>query len=121
MYPQIRTQNWNLSLLVVSALSWIAYLFAYEFLFRGILFTSSVSLLGIWPAIVLNVGIYSIVHIPKGFKESFWAIVLGVIICLLVVRTGSFWIAFFIHVVLALSNEWFSLRAHPDIHFKLSK
>lgn len=121
MYPQIRIRNWNLSLLVVSALSWIAYLFAYEFLFRGILFTSSVSFLGLWPAIILNVGIYSLVHIPKGFKESFWAIVLGVIICLLVVRTGSFWIAFFIHIVLALSNEWFSLRAHPDIHFNLRK
>ncbi|MCF8378541.1 MAG: CPBP family intramembrane metalloprotease [Bacteroidales bacterium] len=120
MYPQIREENWNFSLLVVSALSWIAYLFAYEFLFRGIFLSSSLNFLGLWPAIILNVGIYSLVHIPKGIKEAFWSIVLGVIMCLLVIQTGSFWIAFFIHVVLALSNEWFSLRAHPDIHFKLN-
>lgn len=121
MYPQIRTEQWNLSLLISSALSWSAYLFAYEFLFRGLLLYSSISLLGLWPAIILNIGIYSLVHVPKGIKESLWSIVLGIILCLLVVRTGSFWIAFFIHVVLALSNEWFSLRAHPEIQFNLKK
>ncbi|MCK4921564.1 MAG: CPBP family intramembrane metalloprotease [Bacteroidales bacterium] len=121
MYPQIRTEHWNLSLLILSALSWIAYLFAYEFLFRGLLLSSSLNIMGIWPAIILNIGIYSLVHIPKGAKEAFWSILLGFIICLLVVRTGSFWIAFFIHVVLALSNEWFSLRSHPEIQFKMSK
>jgi len=121
MYPQIRTKNWNLSLLIVSALSWLAYLFAYEFLFRGILLSSSLEFMGLWPAIILNVGIYSLVHIHKGFKEAFWSIILGVIMCLLVVETGSFWIAFFIHAVLALSNEWFSLRAHPEIKLNLSK
>lgn len=121
MYPQIRIEQWNFTLLILSALSWIAYLFAYEFLFRGILLYSSINLVGLWPAIIINIGIYSLVHVPKGIKEALWSIVLGIIMCLLVVRTGSFWIAFFIHLVLALSNEWFSLRAHPEIQFNLKK
>ena len=115
MYPEIRKKEWTPSLIALSALSWIFYLFAYEFLFRGILFIPALELLGFWPAIVLNTGIYSLVHVPKGIKESIGAIFLGFLLCLLVVRTGSFWIAFFSHVVLALSSEWFSIYANPEM------
>ncbi|MFW5820296.1 MAG: CPBP family intramembrane glutamic endopeptidase, partial [Bacteroidota bacterium] len=115
MYPEIRKKEWTPSLIALSALSWIFYLFAYEFLFRGILLIPALELLGFWPAIVLNIGIYSLVHVPKGIKESIGAIFLGFLLCLLVIRTGSFWIAFFIHVVLALSSEWFSIYANPEM------
>ena len=120
-YPQIRNSEWSVSLLVLSALSWIAYLLAYEFLFRGFLLFSSVALLGIWPAIFINTGIYSLVHIPKGSKETLGAIPFGIFLSYLAIQTGSFWIAFFAHVVLALSNEWFSLAAHKGMHLNLSR
>ncbi len=119
MYPQIRKAQWNLSLLVLSALSWIAYLFAYELMFRALLFFPAVELLGTFPAIALNAGIYALVHIPKGKKEAIGSIFLGIILCLLVLHTGSFWIAFFIHIILALSNEWFSLYFQAEMDFKL--
>lgn len=115
MYPQIRKKEWNSELLIISAISWIAYLLAYEFLFRGLLFFPLLDIVGLWPAIIINTSIYSIVHIPKGKKETFGAIPAGVILCLLVYTTGSFWIAFFIHVVMALSNEWFSIKKHPEM------
>ncbi len=115
MYPEIRKKEWTLSLLFLSAVSWILYLFAYEFLFRGILFIPAVQLLGFWPAVILNTGIYSLVHVPKGIKEGIGAIFLGFVLCFLVVKTGSFWIAFFVHITLALSSEWFSLNAHPEM------
>ncbi len=115
MYPEIRKKNWSLSLIFLSAVSWTVYLFAYEFLFRALLFIPALNLMGFWPAVILNSGIYTLVHIPKGIKESSGAFLFGFILCLLVVRTGSFWIAFFLHVVLALSNEWFSLSAHPGM------
>ena len=110
-YPQIRKTSWSAGLIGVSALSWIAYLFAYELLFRGFLLFSSLELLGYWPAIILNTGIYSIVHYPKGKKEAFGAVPFGLILCVLTIHTGSFMIAFLAHVLLALSNEWFSLYA----------
>lgn len=115
MYPEIRKKEWSFSLLFLSTLSWILYLFAYEFLFRGILFIPAVQLFGFWPAVILNTGIYSLVHVPKGIKEGIGSVFLGFILCLLVFETGSFWIAFFLHVTLALSSEWFSISAHPEM------
>jgi membrane protease YdiL (CAAX protease family) len=119
-YPQIRSTEWTGYLLLLSALSWTAYLLAYEFLFRGFFLFSSVRVFGVWPAIFLNTAIYSLVHIPKGNKETFGAIPFGIVISYLTISTGSFWIAFFAHVVLALSNEWFSLAAQPFMNHKKS-
>jgi hypothetical protein len=114
-YPEIREKEWTPSLIFLSALSWIVYLFAYEFLFRAMLFIPSLELFGFLPAVVLNTGIYSLVHIHKGVKEGIGSIFLGFVLCLLVAGTGTFWIAFFVHVILALSSEWFSLKAHPEM------
>lgn len=114
MYPEIRNSEWTGSLVLLSAVSWICYLLAYEFIFRGLLFFPALKMFGFWPAVVINMGIYSLVHVPKGVKEGVGSIFLGFILCWLVVRTGSFWIAFFIHIVLALSNEWFSIMRNPD-------
>jgi len=118
MYPQIRVRTWSPSLVIASSLGWIVYLFAYELLFRGILLFSSLDLMGFWPATILNAGIYSLVHIPKGAKESLGAIPMGILLCFLVVTTGSFWVAFFVHISLALTNEWFSLYHHPVINVR---
>jgi membrane protease YdiL (CAAX protease family) len=118
-YPQIRVEIWSLQLIVLSAASWIAYLLAYEFLFRGFLLFSTMSLLGLWPAIVINTAIYSLVHLPKGFKETIGAIPLGILLCYLTVRTGSIWIAVATHIVMAVSNEWLSLRANPNMFIKI--
>jgi len=118
MYPQIRKQEWSTGLVIASALSWVTYLLAYEMLFRGFLLFSSLELIGYWPAILLNTGIYSLAHYPKGNKETFGSIPLGLILCILTLKTGTIWIAFITHVVLALSNEWFSLKLHDSINFK---
>ncbi len=120
-YPQIRLAEWSYSLIILSAASWIAYLFAYEFLFRGFFLFASIPVLGIWPSIILNTAVYSLVHIPKGNKETLGAIPFGILISYLTIETGSFWIAFFAHIVLALSNEWFSLAAQPEMSVKKNK
>jgi membrane protease YdiL (CAAX protease family) len=118
IYPQIRRKEWPLSVLVISAVSWTAYLFSYEFLFRGFLFYASIPVLGLWPAVILNTLIYSLAHLPKGVKEILGAIPFGILLCYLTYKTNSFWIAVFAHVIMALSSEWFSLRVHPEIHLK---
>lgn len=109
MYPQIRNREWTPGLYIVSSLSWITYLLAYEMLFRGFLLFPSLEILGYWPAILLNTGIYSLVHYPKGYREALGAAPFGLVLCILTIRTGNIWIAFTAHAVLALSNEWFSL------------
>jgi len=47
IYPQIRSKTWSLSLLILSGLSWMTYLFAYEFLFRGLLLFFCIEELGV--------------------------------------------------------------------------
>ena len=94
---------------------------AYEFLFRGILLYSCIHSFDIPAAVVINICIYSLVHFPKGINETIGAIPFGLILCLLVIHLDSVWVAVFIHSILALSNEWFSMKAHPDMIYVLRK
>ena len=119
VYPQIRSEEWTLKILVNSALGWVLYIAAYEFLFRGFLLFSCYNLFGFWVAIAINIVIYALVHLPKGKKEILGSIPFGIILCILTLQTSSILTAFLIHLTLALTNEWFSLYYHPKI--KLSK
>ena len=118
MYPQIRASVWSKQLLVVSSLSWLCYLLGYEILFRGFLFFFCLHEMSLLPAIAINISIYALVHLPKGFNESMGSLFMGTIVCLLTYYSGSFWPAFILHSILALSNEWFSLKYHPNMSIK---
>jgi membrane protease YdiL (CAAX protease family) len=115
MYPQIRVKEWDPKLIVIYSIAWCAYLFGYELLFRGFLFFPLVNSIGIWPAISVNIAIYSISHIPKGLDETVGAILLGFVLCIATLLTGTIWVAFVVHVLLALSNSLFSLLFHPEM------
>jgi membrane protease YdiL (CAAX protease family) len=114
-YPLIRTKNWNMKLLVLSLSGWIIYLAAYEFLFRGFLFFTCIHAFGIWPSIVINVLIYSFAHIPQGIKETAGAIPFGFLLCCFTILSGTIWPALILHIVLAVSNEWFSIYNSTEI------
>lgn len=116
-YPQIRNKKWNTRILIISAVGWFLYLLSYEFLFRGVLLYISYYTFGFWPSIIINVSVYSLVHIPKGKKEALGAIPLGIILCLLTLKSNSIFTAFILHLMMALANEWFSLNAHPTINY----
>jgi len=109
MYPQIRMHRWPRSVVVASAVTWVLYLLAYEFMFRGWLFFTCLDAMGPELAIVVNVSLYALVHVPKGFNETVGAIPLGALLCWLTLQTGTIWIAFLVHSIMALSNEWFSM------------
>jgi membrane protease YdiL (CAAX protease family) len=114
-YPQIRVPRWNSGLLLLSALSWITYLLAYEFMFRGFLLFSCIASFGYWPAVIINVSLYSLVHLPKGPRESLASLLFGFILCVVTLALGSLWFALLTHITLALTNEWFSISRHPDM------
>lgn len=119
MYPQIRAKEWDRSLVLRYSIAWCAYLFGYEFLFRGILFIPLVDTMGVWPAIAVNIALYCATHIPKGMDETIGAAPLGLVLCLITLQTGTIWVAFVVHVFLALSNSLFALKFHPE--FKMVK
>ncbi len=116
-YPQVRTKEWTKKVLFINALGWAMYLFGYELLFRGTLLFPLVDTLGVWPAIAINVALYSATHIPKGLDETIGAAPLGLVLCLLTLYSGTIWIAFLVHVAMAWTNEFTALKYHPDIHY----
>lgn len=114
-YPQIRAKNWTPSMVLISGASWLLFLVGYEFLFRGLVLFASLDLMEPFPAIALNCALYSFAHFYKGPGETFGAIPVGIILCYITLITGNIWGAVLIHSLMALSNEWFSLRAHPEM------
>lgn len=115
MYPQIRTHEWTPRILLFSALSWIAFLIGYEFLFRGFLLHASLEIMPPFPAIALNLSVYALAHTYKGPGETFGAIPVGFVFCYLTLVTGNIWTAVILHSIMALSNEWLSIHAHPEM------
>jgi membrane protease YdiL (CAAX protease family) len=114
-YPQIRSRVWTKQLVVSNALAWAFYLFGYEILFRGVLFFPLVETLGFWPATAVNIALYSATHIPKGLEETIGAAILGLVLCVLTALTGTIWIAFLVHLVMAWTNSFTALKFHPDM------
>jgi len=115
LYPQIRAKQWTRGIIAISSISWVLFLVGYEFLFRGFVLHASLALMDPIPAIALNCAIYGFAHFYKGPGEAFGAIPVGIILCYLTLVTGNIWCAVLLHSVMALSNEWFSLRAHPEM------
>jgi membrane protease YdiL (CAAX protease family) len=115
-YPQMRISNWTSGRFMLSAIGWTAYLLAYEYLFRGLLLFSSYEAFGTWPAIAINVAIYSAVHIPKGMGETLGAIPFGILACVLTLSTGTILIPVIAHISLAVSMEYFTIKYNPDMY-----
>jgi len=109
-YPQFKIKNWTISYKLLSYITWTLYLIGYEFMFRGILLFGTAEKIGCYPAVLLNVILYAIVHIPKGWKEVLGCFILGPILCVFALATHNILIPIILHVSLCLSNEYFSIR-----------
>lgn len=110
-YPEVRVQTWTRRRMGVNAGFWAIYLLGYEFAIRGFLFFSTLYAFGLWPAIIINSVVYSLIHIFKGHKEAYGAFFLGILFCLITYYTHSMWIAFMIHVALAVINDIKAVKA----------
>lgn len=117
MYPQMRLQAWTPIFFSLNIVCWTLYLLAYEFLFRGILLQGTLHL-GLVAAIALNSSLYALAHLPKGIKETVGAIPLGAVLSYLTWQTQTLWIAFGVHLCLALSNDLLCLYFHPEMQWK---
>jgi membrane protease YdiL (CAAX protease family) len=120
-YPQMRINSWTRSRFILSAFGWILYLLAYEYLFRGLLLFSAYEAFGVWPAIAINVAIYSAVHFPKGMGETLGAIPFGILSCILALSTGTILIPFAAHASLAVSMEYFAIKYNPEMNLMMIK
>ena len=110
-YPQFKVEQWTIFHKFTTYSTWILYIAAYEFMFRGVLLFGTIEEMGLYPAIILNVFLYAFVHIPKGWKEVLGCVLLGPVLCILALKTQNIAIPILVHLSLCLSNEFFSIRA----------
>ena len=116
--PQIRKPTWSLCLFIQNGLSWVVYLIAYEFLFRGYIFNSLLHLTSVGNAFIVSITLYALAHLFKGEKEFILSVPFGFILCYITLLTENVWAAVVIHSILAISNDIFAFRANP--YFSMS-
>lgn len=114
---QINTDSWNNNLFVFNILGWSIYLLAYEFLFRGVLLFECYESFGFWPAVAINVTIYSAIHMVNGKDQAIGALFFGGIACYLTLTRGTVLIPLFMHITLSVFSDYFSIKMNPDIGF----
>lgn len=83
----------------------LAFLWGYEFFFRGILFYEFLSISNLWLAITFTTILYVVIHLFDSKQEIYGAVPLGIVLCLFTYHTGSIWYAFIIHSTLSLTYE----------------
>ena len=117
VYPEMRAPVWGPGAVAANAFTAVAYIFAYEFLFRGLLLFPSVDAWGSVSAIAINVALYAVAHIPKGMREAVASIPFGIVLCLAAIDTGSVWTPFLIHFVMSQTNDYLAVWANPAMRF----
>lgn len=118
-YPELRLTKWGVVSITLAASGWLLYLAGYEYLFRGLLLSSCYHYLGYWPAIVINLALYSALHLPKGMKEAVAAIPFGLLLCYLTIESQSILPAVILHAVQAVSCEIFCIYRNPNMSLKI--
>ncbi|HEX6227237.1 MAG TPA: CPBP family intramembrane glutamic endopeptidase [Chryseolinea sp.] len=116
--PQIRKPMWTLCLFVQNGISWVVYLIAYEFLFRGYIFNSLLQHTSVGNAFIVSITLYALAHLFKGEKEFILSVPFGFILCYITLLTENVWAAVVIHSILAITNDIFAFRANP--YFSMS-
>lgn len=116
-YPPIRNSVWSLSLLFKSTVTWTIFLFCYEMIFRGVFLFYSIEKMGLMQAVLLNIGVCSLVHAMKSKREALMSIPMALLLCYIAWAGGSFWYAAFLHVALAIVHEISSIVSNPKMRF----
>lgn len=117
LYPKARLSVWKPLNWIAYEMGWVFYLLGYEWLFRGFMFFPLVDEWGFWPATLINIVLYVLAHLPKGWLEMAGSVPFGLLLCWVAYSSGSFMAPWVIHCCLALSNSYFAIRANPEMRF----
>ena len=120
-YPEMRYSDWTINRVLLDASGWFLFLFGYEFLFRGLVLHASLAVMPVFWAILLNITLYAIAHLPKSKDEVIGAFFFGIILCLVTIKTGNIWFAVILHFIQAFSTGLFSIMNNKDMHFLTQK
>ena len=88
----------------------LLYLISYECFFRGSLLMFFSFLTGVTWAVIINISLYTLIHIQKDKKEMVACIPFGLLVCWFTVWWQSAWPAIIFHSQIAIIHEWPPLR-----------
>ena len=88
-----------------------AFLVSYEWFFRGCILMICVSIFGIIPAIIINIGLYALIHSMNGKREFLGSVPFGLMLCVFTLWWQTVWPAVLLHLLLSSSYE--SVILHP--------
>ncbi|TNF37796.1 MAG: CPBP family intramembrane metalloprotease [Deltaproteobacteria bacterium] len=114
-YPEARLRAWTRGHEAANALSWLAYLVAYEAFFRGFLLFGLAHALGPWPAIAITTAAYVFVHLTKNAGEAVGSLVMGLVYGFVALHTGSILMPLVAHWVSAVAADTWALSHHPEM------
>lgn len=81
------------------------FLCAYELFLRGYLLTDSIHYYGIGTSVLLNVALYTLLHVQADKKEMIACIPFGFLLCVVCIWLNAAWPAIVLHVLLSLVYE----------------
>lgn len=119
MYPELRIAHWTPTDFALSFGGWVLYLAGYEFMFRGMLLFGCYYAFGLWPAVTINLALYTALHLPKGIKETIGAIPFGALICYVTIESQSILPAIILHSIQAISCEIACTIRNPEMKISL--
>jgi membrane protease YdiL (CAAX protease family) len=92
-------------LIVIYFITRILFICFYEIWFRGFLLNYGIDNLGTLSAVLVNVCLYSLLHMVNGRQEMISCIPFGILLCYLSIWQGSALPAIAIHLALTLTYE----------------
>ncbi len=118
---QIELSEWSFLFFVINALGWVIFLLGYEFLFRGFLLFECYTSFGFWPAIAINIAIYSAIHMVNGKAQTIGGLIFGGIACYLTLSRGTILIPIIMHASLSIFSDYFSIKYNDSLSFVKQK
>ncbi|MCA9521555.1 MAG: CPBP family intramembrane metalloprotease [Myxococcales bacterium] len=110
MYPFYRPAvEWTD--LVIWEVCYLMHFFALEFFFRGFMLSTLKKRMGAWAIVAMTIP-YTMIHFQKPLPETLGAIVAGVVLGTIALRTRSIWGGVMIHAGVALSMDLAALLHH---------
>lgn len=94
-------------------LQWAVYLLGYECLFRGALLSGLVDPLGVWPALAVVTGLYTLAHLHKPATETLSCIPMGLVFGGCALNTGGFLGPALLHLLIAVTHDRFAAERQP--------
>jgi len=96
--------------ILLYALPRLTFIISYECFFRGSLLMGLSVVAGTTWSIIINILLYTLVHIHKDKREIWGCIPFGLLACVFAVWWQSAWPAIIFHSQIAIIHEWPALR-----------